>query len=154
MQAFSIRQLKCRSQAPGTPHHRHCCRVGAGQGTKSDSQPGTGWLLLPPVAGTRKGYDDLIVWSEEFGSKPVYAIEGTSSYGAGLTRELQDAGFPVVEVNRTDRFVRRRLGKDVDAVFREAVAIDAEAAARAYLAGTATATPKTGADQVEMIRML
>jgi hypothetical protein len=60
--------------------------------------------------------------------------------------------------------VRPRLGKDVDAVFREAVAIeavaidavaiDAEAAARAYLAGTATATPKTGADQVEMIRML
>ena len=95
---------------------------------------------------TRKGYDDLIVWSEEFGSNPVYAIEGTSSYGAGLTRELQDAGFPVVEVNRTDRSVRRRLGKDD--------AIDAEAAARAYLAGTATATPKTGADQVEMIRML
>ena len=29
-----------------------------------------------------------------------------------------------------------------------------EAATRAYLAGTATATPKTGADQVEMIRML
>jgi transposase len=88
----------------------------------------------------------LIVWSEEFGSNPVYAIEDTSSYGAGLTRELQDAGFPVVEVNQTDRSVRRRLGKDD--------AIDAEAAARAYLAGTATATPKTGADQVEMIRML
>jgi transposase len=49
-------------------------------------------------------------------------------------------------VNRTDRSVRRRLGKDD--------AIDAEAAARAYLAGTATATPKTGADLVEMIRML
>ena len=51
-----------------------------------------------------------------------------------------------MEVNRTDRSVRRRLGKDD--------AIDAEAAARAYLAGTAGVTPKTGSDQVEMIRML
>jgi transposase len=116
--------------------------------------PNGGRLGEHRIPTTRKGYDDLIVWSEEFGSNPVYAIEGTSSYGAGLTRELLDASFPVVEVNRTDRSVRRRLGKDVDAVFREAVAIDAEAAARAYLAGTATATPKTGADQVEMIRML
>ena len=97
---------------------------------------------MPEALGIRR-FDRLErrVWLH-----PVYAIEGTSSYGAGLTRELQDAGFPVVEVNRTDRSVRRRLGKDD--------AIDAEAAARAYLAGTATATPKTGADQVEMIRML
>jgi transposase len=108
--------------------------------------PNGGKLGEHRIPTTRKGYDDLIVWSEEFGSNPVYAIEGTSSYGAGLTRELLDAGFPVVEVNRTDRSVRRRLGKDD--------AIDAEAAARAYLAGTATVTPKTGADQVEMIRML
>jgi transposase len=84
--------------------------------------PNGGQLGEHRIPTTRKGYDDLIVWSEEFGSYPVYAIEGTSSYGAGLTRELQDAGFPVVEVNRTVRSVRRRLGKDD--------AIDAEAAAR------------------------
>jgi hypothetical protein len=77
--------------------------------------PNGGRLGEHCIPTTRKGYDDLIVWSEEFGSNPVYAIEGTSSYGAGLTRELLDAGFPVVEVNRTDRSVRRRLGKDVDA---------------------------------------
>ncbi|WP_457767702.1 IS110 family transposase [Cyanobium sp. ULC084] len=77
--------------------------------------PNGGRLGEHRIPTTRKGYDDLIVWSEEFGSNPVYAIEGTSSYGAGLTRELLDAGFPVVEVNRTDRSVRRRLGKDVDA---------------------------------------
>jgi transposase len=74
--------------------------------------PNGGRLGEHRIPTTRKGYDDLIVWSEEFGSNPVYAIEGTSSYGAGLTRELLDAGFPVVEVNRTDRSVRRRLGKD------------------------------------------
>jgi hypothetical protein len=106
------------------------------------------------IPTTRKGYDDLIVWSEEFGSNPVYAIKDISYYYVRLIRAILDAGFPDVEVNRTDRSVRRRLGKDVDAVFRVEVAIDAEAAARAYLAGTATATPKTGADQVEMIRMV
>ncbi|WP_231596434.1 IS110 family transposase [Synechococcus sp. CBW1108] len=45
-------------------------------------------VALPPNGGrlgehripsTRKGYDDLIVWTEEFGSNSVYAIEGTSS---------------------------------------------------------------------------
>jgi transposase len=108
--------------------------------------PNGGRLAEQRIPATRKGYDALIDWSEEFGSHPLFAIEGTSSYGAGLTRELLDAGFPVVEVNRTDRSVRRRLGKDD--------AIHAEAAARAYLAGTAGVTPKTGADQVEMIRLL
>ena len=45
-------------------------------------------------------------------------------------------GYSVVEINRPDRSTRRRLGK-VDA-------IDAEAAARSLLAGTATITPKGG----------
>ena len=116
--------------------------------------PNGGKLGEHRIPSTRKGYDDLIVWSEEFGSNPVYAIKDIIYYYVRLIRAILDAGFPDVEVNRTDRSVRRRLGKDVDAVFRVAVAIDAEAAARAYLAGTATATPKTGADQVEMIRML
>jgi len=52
----------------------------------------------------------------------------------------------VIEVNRPDRALRHRLGKSDP--------IDAEAAARAVLAGTATATPKHGDDQVEMIRIL
>jgi transposase len=108
--------------------------------------PNGGRLGEHRIPATRKGYDALIDWSEEFGTHPLFAIEGTSSYGADLTRELLDAGFPVVEVNRPDRSVRRRLGKDD--------AIDAEAAARAYLAGTAGVTPKTGGDQVEMIRLI
>jgi transposase len=108
--------------------------------------PNGGRLAEHRIPTTRKGYDDLISWTEQFGYRPLFAIEGTSSYGAGLTRELLDAGFPVVEVNRPDRSVRRRLGKDD--------AIDAEAAARSYLAGTTAGTPKTGSDQVEMIRML
>src|SRR5664280_2969823 len=52
----------------------------------------------------------------------------------------------VVEVNRPDRSTRHRRGKSDP--------IDAEAAARAVLAGTATGIPKAGDDQVEMVRLL
>lgn len=100
-------------------------------------------IRIPTV---RKGYEALIGWTELFGSRPVFAMEGTSSFGAGLCRELLAAGFAVVEANRPDRSIRRRRGKDDS--------IDAEVAARSFLAGTAMATPKSGADQVEMIRML
>ena len=73
-------------------------------------------------------------------------MEGTGSYGAGLCRMLLDAAYDVVEVNRPDRAARRRRGKDDP--------VDAEAAARSFLAGTATIVPKRGGDQVEMIRLL
>lgn len=95
---------------------------------------------------TRKGYDELLAWTEQFGLRPVFAMEGTSSYGAGLCRELLDAANDVIEVNRPDRSARRRQGKDDP--------VDAEAAARAFLAGTATVVPKSGSDRVEMIRLL
>ncbi len=72
-------------------------------------------------------------------------MEGTGSYGAALTRYLHAEGISVVEVNRPDRATRRRRGK-TDAV-------DAEAAARAVLAGQATATAKTGDGSAEMARM-
>jgi transposase len=73
-------------------------------------------------------------------------LEGTGCYGAGLSRWLRQHGHRVVEVNRPDRQTRRRRGKsDV---------VDAEAAARAVQAGTATATPKSGDGAVEMIRAL
>ena len=52
----------------------------------------------------------------------------------------------VVEVNRVDRRLRRAAGKSDT--------IDAEAAARAVLAGQATATPKTADGAVEMMRQL
>jgi hypothetical protein len=63
-----------------------------------------------------------------------------------LCRVLLDAAYDVIEVNRPDRVARRRHGKDDP--------VDAEAAARAFLAGTATIIPKHGGDQVEMIRLL
>ena len=61
-------------------------------------------------------------------------------------RFLTGRGFSVVEVNRPDRSVRYRKGKSDPT--------DAEMAARAVLAGVATATPKSGEGEVEMLRML
>ena len=38
-------------------------------------------------------------------------MEGTGTYGAGLTRQLRAAGVTVVEVDRPDRKARRTKGK-------------------------------------------
>ena len=76
----------------------------------------------------------------------AFGIEGTGSWGAGLVRLLREHGHRLVEVNRPDRGARHRQGKNDP--------LDAEAAARAVLAGTATAQPKAGEGVVEMIRAL
>ncbi len=64
----------------------------------------------------------------------------------GQSNLTVSAGVPVIEVNRPDRATRRRRGK-TDTV-------DAEAAARAVLAGRATVTPKTADGAVEVVRLL
>jgi hypothetical protein len=45
-------------------------------------------------------------------------VEGTGAYGAGLSRYLQSCGLVVIEVDRTNRQVRRMQGKSdpVDAI--------------------------------------
>ena len=95
---------------------------------------------------TAAGYQELYRWAETLGHIEAFGVEGTGSYGAGLARYLRRRGSHVIEVNRPDRSTRHRKGKSDP--------IDAEAAARSVLAGTATATPKDGDDQVEIIRMI
>jgi transposase len=80
------------------------------------------------------GYYVAIKWAQSFGTVLRAGVEGTSSYGAGFTRTLQDAGIEVAEVNRPDRAARRRQGKSDP--------LDAYAAARAALAGHGLAAPK------------
>jgi transposase len=99
-----------------------------------------------PVAARSGGYRELLAWARQLGVPERFGVEGTGSYGAGLSRYLRRHGMTVVEVNRPDRSTRHRLGKSDP--------IDAEAAARAVLAGTATGTPKAGDGRVEMIRLL
>ena len=88
----------------------------------------------------------LVTWAERHGRVERIGVEGTGTYGAGLTRFARAYGLQVVEANRPDRSLRRQLGKSDP--------IDAQAAARATLAGVATVTPKTREGQVEMIRVL
>jgi transposase len=94
----------------------------------------------------RAGYRQLLSWLHRHGQLGAVGVEGTGSYGAGLTQVLLDQGVRVVEVDRPDRRTRRQRGKSDP--------IDAEAAARAVLAGTATAVPKRRDGIVESIRAL
>ena len=103
-------------------------------------------LATQSVPSTPAGYRALVAWAAELGTVERFGIEGTGSYGAGLTRWLRSRGIEVLEVERPKRQNRRRRGKSD--------AIDAEAAARAVQAGTATAEPKTGDGPIEMLRTL
>ncbi len=101
------------------------------------------------VPTTAKGYEELLRWAEGFGPVGCAGIEGTSSYGAGLTRHLRARGIEVLEVERPEHrrpSSRRNLQKSDPS--------DAEAAARAVLAGEASGVPKSGEGRVEMIRAL
>jgi transposase len=95
---------------------------------------------------TVRGYRRLTGWVTGFGEVLAVGVEGTGSWGAGLSRHLRGRGLNVVEVNKPNRHNRRRRGKTDP--------IDAEAAARAVLAGDATATPKAGDGPVEALRQL
>ena len=95
---------------------------------------------------TPAGYEDLARWCGRFGPIVSVGIEGTSSYGAGLTRRLREGGLSVIEVDRPDR-KRRRLQGKTDA-------LDAYSAARAVASGRADAIPKAKDGLVESIRCL
>jgi transposase len=105
-----------------------------------------GLLADRQFPATTAGYTALAAWLHSFGRVATVGVEGTGSYGAGLARALTAAGISVVEVNRPDRRTRRTTGKSDP--------IDAVAAARAVLAGQATATPKTRTGPVEAIRVM
>jgi transposase len=97
-------------------------------------------------ATTTSGYRQLLGWLTEFGSVEAVAVESTGCYAAGLVRFLRKHHVRVVEVNRPHAHTRRRVGKSDP--------IDAEMAARLFLAGKAKAIPKQSDGIVESIRML
>src|SRR3954463_13706991 len=95
----------------------------------------------------RVGHQQLLDWACGLGArKPIFAIEGTGSYGAGLTSAVRRRDIGVIEVLRTDRRDRRLRGKNDT--------LDAENAARAVLGGHATAVPKATDGVVEMLRQI
>jgi transposase len=98
------------------------------------------------IATTADGYRELLEWACAHGEVFAFGVEGTSAYGAGLVRLLREHDVVVVEVNRPNRQHRRRHGKSDPA--------DAFAAARAVLAGEATAVAKVSTGLVEAVRVL
>jgi transposase len=81
-----------------------------------------------------KGYFELERWSRSFGEVLAFGIEGTGSYGAGLSRSLLAQGHTVIEVTRPNRQLRYTKGKTDS--------LDAEGPARSVLSGQATALQK------------
>lgn len=95
---------------------------------------------------TATGYEELVAWLCLHGDPISVGIEGTSSYGAGISRHLRRHKIKVVEVPRPNRKLRRSVGKSDP--------IDAEAAARAVLARHQLSEPKHGDGPIEAIRAL
>ena len=52
---------------------------------------------------TSKGYRQMAAWAAKHGTVHAFGIEGTGSYGAGLTRALTAMGLRVIEVGRVNR---------------------------------------------------
>jgi transposase len=95
---------------------------------------------------TAVGYRRLTVWLQGFGPVALVGVEGTGSYGAGLTRHLHKERIAVVEVDRPNRQRRRRKGKSDPE--------DAISAAHAAHSGDATGFAKTRDGDVESMRVL
>ena len=110
--------------------------------------PSTSWAASSPQGRLRPGPPGIgRCWT----GPGVWArwrpgVEGTGCSGAALARFLDGQGQLGWEVNRPDRSARRQRGKSDP--------VDAEAAARAVLAGQVTAVPKAGGHLVEMVRCL
>ncbi|MFN2555308.1 MAG: IS110 family transposase [Nitriliruptorales bacterium] len=96
------------------------------------------------VAANPRGYRQLIVFGQRHEAQ-VWAIEGTGSFGAGLTAALLAQGVRVVEVDRPQRPARRAGAKSDE--------IDAVRAARQALAGVGVSEPR-GRGEREAIRVL
>ncbi len=95
---------------------------------------------------TPAGYRQRLAWLRAFGDVELVGVEGTGSYGAGLTRHLHTAEVMVVEVDRPNRQRRRRRGKSDPQ--------DAITAARAAQSGDACGLAKTRTGNVEAMRVL
>jgi transposase len=103
-------------------------------------------LAVESFETTPAGYRRLLGWLRGFGEVELVGVEGTGSYGAGLTRHLHSEGVGVVEVDRPNRQRRRRRGKSDPQ--------DAITAARAAQSGDALGQAKTRDGNVEAMRVL
>jgi transposase len=103
-------------------------------------------LGVEAFAADAPGYRKALAWLRRFGTVERVGVEGTGTYGAGLTRYLLGRGVEVVEVTCPNRQRRRSHGKSDP--------VDAIAAARAAQGGEASAQAKDRTGNVEAIRAL
>jgi len=104
------------------------------------------YLAELSIDTTMLGYQTLLRWTQSFGEVKRAGVEGTGTYGAGLTHFLIVQGIDVFEINRPDRSMRRSRGKSDPT--------DAESAARTVLSGSATAIPKSHSGAAEAMRIV
>jgi transposase len=69
------------------------------------------YLATTTVKADTKGYGALESWTRSMGVVQAFGIEGTGSYGAGLSRFLRERGHTVLEVNRPNRQLRHQKVK-------------------------------------------
>src|SRR6476646_10388491 len=67
-----------------------------------------GLLGTASFATTVAGYEALAEWLQSFGEVGLVGVEGTGSYGAGLSGHLQHVGMVVLGVDPPSRQRRRR----------------------------------------------
>jgi transposase len=104
-----------------------------------------GVVFEASVAADSGGYARALELATEYApGRRVFAIEGTGSFGAGLTRFLSGKGERVLEVGRLRR--ERRSGGKSDA-------LDAIRAARSVLGQKRAAEPRAGGER-EALRAL
>ena len=72
-----------------THKHVHAAVAISGLGAR------LGTITAPACA---KGYRDLEAWAQSLGAVQAFGVEGTGSYGAGLSRFLSEQGHAVLEV--------------------------------------------------------
>jgi transposase len=85
------------------------------------------------------GYAQLVELADRHAVLRAWSIEGTGSYGAGLTRYLAERGELVIELDRPNRPARRNGAKSDP--------LDAIRAGREALAREHLAQPRTGTDR-------
>jgi transposase len=91
------------------------------------------------VVASSVGYAQVLKLADQHATgRRAFAVEGTGSFGAGLTRFLTARGERVLEVGRLRR--ERRSGGKTDA-------LDAVRAARSVLSSERPATPRAGGER-------
>ena len=104
-------------------------------------------LVTERFVASGAGYDELVAWADGHrkADERLWAVEGTGSYGAGITRALEQLGEWVVGFDRPTTPARRD-GAKTDA-------LDAVRAARETLGRDKPAQPRAGGVR-EALRVL